>query len=140
MFSSRGVFAQYPWIGSVAALPKPKDRRFEPRREGRLWVIQLCPAFDMRNARESPGIPEDARGIYRYVREGGEIVYIGRGAIKSRLASPERNSWDFDVVEYSVVESPDDQVRWEAYWLKRYAEDHNGKLPAYNMLSGASQT
>jgi hypothetical protein len=135
--AARGVVMKFPWIKSVTKLPV-KDRRFEPKKEGHLWVIQLCPAFEERKARESADIPSDATGIYRYVRDDGEIVYIGRGNIKNRLASPEREDWEFAVIEYSILENPDQQLKWEDYWLTRYQEEHGGKLPIYNKILGTS--
>jgi hypothetical protein len=136
--SCHGLIQKYNWIAGVARLG-PRNRRFAPKREGRLWVIQLCPAFEERRARESADIPSDARGIYRYVREDGEIVYVGRGEIKKRLSQPERQDWDFDRVEYSVVADPDQQVRWEDYWIMRFRESNKGKLPIYNKISGSSK-
>ncbi len=133
--TARGVAKKYPWVESVTKLPI-KDRRFEPTKEEDLWVIQLCPAFEQRRARESTHITSELRGIYRYVQENGTIVYIGRGEIKERLMAPEREKWDFDVVEYSIIENPDQQVKWEEYWLTRFREDHEGKLPFYNRISG----
>jgi hypothetical protein len=134
--SSRGLVKTYPWIASVTRLA-PKDRRFAPRKEGSLWVIQLCPAFEEKWARESAEIPAGACGIYRYVRENEEIVYIGRGEIKKRLAEPQRADWDFDRLEYSAVPDPDQQVRWETYWIDRFKAENGGKLPFYNRVSGA---
>ena len=101
-----------------------------------MWVIQLCPAFENKRARESADIPGEAVGIYRYLRSD-EVMYIGRGGIKQRLAAPERKDWLFDKVEFSLVENPDDQLKWEAYWLARYKEDNNGELPIYNKIGGA---
>jgi len=136
--ASLGVVRKYPWVKSVTKLPV-KDRRFDPSKEGNLWVIELCPAFEERKARESTDISSDARGIYRYVRESGEVVYIGRGDIRKRLISPEREDWDFDVVEYSIIEDPDQQIKWEKYWLDRYEEENKGELPFYNKISGRSE-
>jgi hypothetical protein len=134
--TSVAIIKKFPWIEAVANLPDTKDKRFSPKKEGNIWGIQLCPAFEERKARESTNIPSDAVGIYRYLRENGEIVYIGRGNIRDRLNSDERRDWDFDIVEYSIVKDPDEQVKWEAYWLKKYKEKNNGKLPIYNKLSG----
>ena len=136
--SCQGLLQKYAWMQSVSRLGH-RDRRFTPNKEGKLWVIQLCPAFDQRRARESVDIAQDARGIYRYVRENGEIVYIGRGEIRKRLSQPERQEWDFDRIEYSVVPDPDQQVRWEDYWLTRFRETNKGKLPFYNKISGSSK-
>jgi hypothetical protein len=135
--SAAGVINQYPWVKSVTKL-SPKDRRFyDPKKESKLWIIELCPAFEVRNARESTNIPSDAVGIYRYVRENGEVVYIGRGDIKKRLASPDRKDWDFDLVEYSIVKNPDQQIKWETYWIEKF-QTANGRIPFYNKVSGFS--
>jgi hypothetical protein len=132
-----GVINQYKWVKGITRLP-PKDRRFyNPRREGSLWVIDLCPTFEERRARESADISSDARGIYRYVREDGEVVYIGRGDIKKRLTAPERGDWDFDVIEYSIINNPDQQIYWEQFWLEKF-EEANNRLPFYNKISGSS--
>ena len=136
--SSQGLVQKYAWIQGVSRLA-PQNRRFTPIKEGKLWVIQLCPAFEERRARESVDIPSDVRGIYRYVRENGEIVYIGRGEIRKRLSQPERQDWEFDRVEYSVVADPDQQVKWEDYWLMRFRETNKGRLPIYNKISGSSR-
>lgn len=141
MFSSSpGVIGQYDWVRSVANLRSKKARRFTPRQEGKFWVIQLCPAFEIRKARESKDIPSDAVGIYRYIRESGEIVYIGQGAIKKRLNSPERQDWDFSVVEYSIVADPDERLKWEDFWLEKFREANNGKIPIFNKISGQTRT
>jgi hypothetical protein len=133
--SSHGAINTYEWVRGVTKLPS-KDRRFFPKKEGKLWVITLCPSFELRYARESDNIPKDAKGIYRYVRENGEIVYIGRGNITKRLQSQERIEWDFDVIEYSVIDDPDQQIYWETFWIDKYRET-NGRLPFYNKVSGA---
>ena len=73
------------------------------------------------------------------MRESGEIVYIGRGEIRKRLSQPERQGWDFDRVEYSIVADPDQQVRWEDYWITRFRESNRGRLPIYNKISGSSK-
>jgi hypothetical protein len=135
--STFALLKKLPWLKSVASLSQ-KGRRFTPRKENNLWVIQLCPAFEEQRARESADIPSGLTGIYRYVRESGEIVYIGRGDIKKRLASPERVEWDFDRVEYSLVADPDQQVKWETHWLDRHKQENSGRLPFYNKVSGAA--
>jgi hypothetical protein len=136
--SCQALSQKHIWIQSVSR-QSTRDRRFTPVKVGNLWVIQLCPAFEERRARESVDIPCDARGIYRYMRESGEIVYIGRGEIRKRLSQPERQAWEFDRVEYSIVADPDQQVRWEDHWLTRFREANKGRLPIYNRISGSSK-
>jgi hypothetical protein len=134
-WSNRGVISKRSWIASVAKLSR-LDRRFTPRREGNQWCIQLCPAFELKRARESADLSSEG-GIYRYRRGGtDEIVYIGRGPIKARLKCPERGEWNFDIVEYSVVPNPDEQVKWEDYWIERFKAEHDGKRPLNNRISG----
>ncbi len=131
-----GFVPKYPWLMAVAKLRDVTDRRFEPTREGGRWVIQSCPAFETKAPRESSeDIPSDLCGIYRYVRESGEVVYIGRGNIRQRLTEPVRKDWDFDVIEYSRLDNPNNQLTWETYWIDRH-EEQNGKRPFYNKISG----
>jgi len=137
LFCSAGSIREHAWISSISRLPIPHRRFYNPKKEGQMWVIQLCPAFEEKRARESENIPSDAAGIYRYIRENGEIVYIGRGNIKKRLSSPDRAEWDFDIVEYSVIADPDLQIKWEEYWIQRFLQE-NDRLPFYNKISGFS--
>lgn len=137
--SAQGVINKYPWIESITKLPTQDRRFYDPKKEGDKWTILLFPAFEEKKARETENIPSDLKGIYRYLREDGEVVYIGRGEINARLKSPNRMSWDFDSIEYSVVKNPDMQVKWEAYWLEKFKEQNNGKIPFYNKVSGFEQ-
>jgi len=136
--AATGTVRKHGWIEAVTK-QVAKNRRFTPKKEGGKWVIQLCPAFEERRARESRDIPSEAAGIYRYLREGGEIVYIGRGPVKGRLQDLERQDWDFDVVEYSVIADPDEQVKWEDYWIEKFKQQNKGKLPIFNKVSGSSK-
>ena len=136
--SNKGVVGRRPWLIAITK-QTGKDRRFAPKKEGNKWVIQLCPAFEIKKARESEDLPSKHAGVYRYARENGEIVYIGRGPIKERIRSPERKDWEFDRIEYSIVSNPDEQVKWEDYWIERFKADHNGKRPFYNMVSGSAK-
>lgn len=135
--SAKGILPKYPWLNAVTKLDRVQDRRFDPVQEGRLWAIQICPAFELRRDRNSQDIPSGLCGIYRYLRESGQVVYIGRGNIRGRLTCPERKDWDFDTIEYSKISDPDKQVSWEYYWLQKHKEINNGSLPFYNKVSGS---
>lgn len=137
--SAQGIINKYPWVASITKLLTQDRRFYDPKKEGEKWTIQLCPAFEEKKARETESIPSNITGIYRYLREDGEVVYIGRGEVNSRLKSPERKDWDFDSIEYSVLINPDLQVKWEAYWLEKFKEHNNGKIPFYNKVSGFEQ-
>ena len=138
---SIGELRNFAWVKAVSSIADKKLRRFKPKMEsteiGKLWTVQIYPAFENKRARESKDLPE-GNGIYRYKR-GGEVVYIGRGDIRKRLQEPQRKEWDFDLIEYSMIQNPDDQVKWEDFWIERHKEE-NGKLPIYNRVSGVKLT
>ena len=104
-----------------------------------MWVIQLCPAFELRTDRKGSDVPPDTQGIYRYVNAKNEVVYIGRGIIRQRMNAPERKDWDFQTVEFSIVEEQADREKWEAYWINRFKEDNGGRLPYHNVRSETSK-
>lgn len=130
------LFKRYPFIKKISELQNPLERQFEVKKDAqdkRFWVAQLCPAFE--NTASSESDFKNLKGIYRYKRSDGTIVYIGKGDILSRLNSLDRQEWDFDVIEYSIIENPDEQSRWESYWLNKFVEKE-GRLPFYNKIRG----
>ena len=135
----QALMKEQKWLNEVSQLNDAKLKRFEPvwSKFDNLWVVQLSPAFEKKVSERSL-IPSSVVGIYRYKR-GEEIVYIGKGAVKSRLGSSERETWDFDLIEYSEISSEDDQFKWESYWLDKFIEAH-GRLPVYNRIGGRKQT
>jgi hypothetical protein len=124
---------EYPFLKKIAELENRLDRQFvvtKDLQDKNLWVAQLYPTFE--KSADSKSELSNTKGIYRYKRSNGEIAYIGRGNILSRFNSPDRENWDFDVIEYSIIEDPAKQAEWEAYWLNKFVEQ-NGKLPIYNL-------
>ncbi|VVB63116.1 Uncharacterised protein [uncultured archaeon] len=115
--------------------PDKRLRRFEPKwiSVDSLWVISICPPFENRVS-DISDIPRDICGVYRYKRED-EIVYVGRGQVRSRTQAFGRENWDFETIEYSVVPEEAEQKKWEAFWLDRFVALH-GKLPIYNRIAG----
>ncbi len=130
-------FKRYPFIKKISEFENSLDRQFEVKQDVQdknFWVAQLCPAFENTSSSESD--LKDAEGIYRYKRSsGGEVVYIGKGNILSRLNAFGRQEWDFDVIEYSIIENPAEQSKWESFWLDKFAEKE-GKNPFYNKIGG----
>ena len=130
------LMSRHRWIMATATERDSSLRRFKPEWLGmeQLWVINLRPAFE-RHATQIEEIPGDARGIYRYI-DDGEITYIGKGNIRDRARSGERERWKWDRIEYSLV--PDDavQTRWETWWLDWHEQKH-GRLPTHNRIGGA---
>ena len=135
VIQTQATMREYDWISRISALENINLRRFEPkfdRIEG-IWVISLFPTFEIRVSNVSE-ISSGLSGIYRY-KNGDDIVYIGRGRIRSRLNSPERETWEFDTIEYSVVAGEEEQARYETFWLDRFVEE-TGTLPFYNRIGG----
>jgi len=132
--TARNVFNTNKWLKKVASEDNLLLRRFEPTKESRNeWIIQLGPFFEQ-EAIESTDIPSVATGIYRYIRNN-EIMYIGKGNIRERVNSPKRKDWEFDKIEYSIIEGTEIMSHWESFWLDKFYEKE-GRLPLYNKLAG----
>lgn len=98
-----------------------------------IWVAQLCPAFENSVLREDiKNVPSEAKGIYRYLCKG-EVVYVGRGWIRNRFNDKPRKGWDFDEIQYSVIEDDVNRSIWEDYWIKYY-EEIDGRIPKLNKI------
>ena len=127
---------RYPFIKKISEFQDPLERQFEVKKDVQdksFWIAQLCPAFEYTKSSESD--LKHLKGIYRYKRANGEIVYIGKGKILSRLNALDRQEWDFDVIEYSIIENSTEQSKWESYWLDKFAEKE-GRRPFYNKING----
>ena len=125
------------WIRSVATSKKGSPKSFDAKKSGKLWVIRLCPAFEYSAPKNDLfSIPSEATGIYRYINKSGAVVYIGKGEVRKRAQEPERSEWNFETIEYSIVEDESEQFEWEAFWIDQYLEANDGELPAYNRQAG----
>ena len=94
------------------------------------------PAFDNNFKRSDYlKIRPDSKGIYRYL-SSDKIVYIGKGNIRDRLNEPQRKDWNFDTIEYSIIENVDEQFEWDSFWIETYKNENEGYLPSYNLISG----
>lgn len=123
---------------SITALTREdaRARQFEPKKDvaGR-WVIDLAPCFE--RVLSQPGeIAVGLTGIYRY-RNGNDTVYIGRGNFRDRLSAADRRGWEFDRIEYSILNDDAVERRWEAFWLDEYRRRHN-RWPTYNKIAAAA--
>ncbi len=129
------LMSRNKWVRAVAKQKDVTLRRFQPDWNSldKLWVITLRPSFE-RHAEQVSDIPSDACGIYRYVQDG-QIVYIGKGSIRGRAQSPERDDWKWETIEYSVISDEPQQFKWETWWLEWFERRHN-TLPQYNRIGG----
>lgn len=137
--SSCELVTSLPWVRSVACLNNTDDRRFQLFSGGKLWFVRLCPAFEFTVSRaQASQISDSARGIYRYRNAVGDVVYIGKGHVRSRLAEAQRKNWLFETIEYSLIGDDKKQFQWEAYWIDKHKSQSNQQLPVYNAVSGHS--
>jgi hypothetical protein len=135
--AAQDLISKKPWIKSVASQTSSDIKRFRAKKRGRLWIIQLMPSFEFTITRDRiTNIPADLRGIYRYRTDSGEIVYIGKGEIRGRASDPTREEWAITAIDYSIIESEEDQFSFEAFWIERFREQNEGRLPYYNRQSG----
>lgn len=131
------VMKRFPWVDKVARAKQVDDRKFVATEKQGMWVIQLAPAFEITVFRnDAPSNLPDKSGIYRYTNEDDEIVYIGKGNIKTRYSEQSRKEWIFSKVEYSIVSGDKEQYEWESYWIEKFKESSSGYLPYYNNVSG----
>lgn len=129
------IISKYPWVKKVALLKNRSVNKFSAKKRENMWVIQLCPTFEFRIPRDEVNKLGEVKGIYRYLlRE--EIVYIGKGNIKQRSGDSERTDWEFDTIEYSIIEDEEEQLSWEYYWLEIHKDQNHKLLPYYNKVSG----
>ena len=128
-------------LKSIQKLPEKQDRTFEihfDKKTG-IYSILLRPNFEISiNWSEKSRIPEEYSGIYRYLNRDGSIIYIGKGAIKSRANSPERKDWGVERLEYSVITDDSKCYYWENYYLERFVAIHGAK-PPFNVIMGKSE-
>jgi hypothetical protein len=101
----------------------------------KIYYVEMRPCFESSLAIESIGkISDDLIGIYRYLYKN-EIVYIGRGNLKERSSSRERDDWQADRFEYSALSNKEECVTWEGYYIDKFLEAE-GRLPIYNLVAG----
>jgi hypothetical protein len=127
-------------LKSVQSLPNKLDRTFEISfdKQQKIYSILLRPNFEVTAKwSDKNRIPDSFSGIYRYLDNNGQIVYIGKGNIKSRASSPERSQWGVAKIQYSVIDSEEKSFYWENYYLERFV-NINGARPPFNIIMGKS--
>jgi plasmid maintenance system killer protein len=130
-----------PILKNIQKMTSRQDRTFEIfyEKKTNIYSILLRPNFEIivkfsdRNT-----IPDAFKGIYRYRNNDGQIIYIGKGGIKTRVNSPERKEWGISKIEYSVLLDDDISYYWENYYLERYVSTFGSK-PPFNVIMGKSE-
>jgi hypothetical protein len=130
-----------PILKNIQKMTSKQDRTFEIfyEKKTNIYSILLRPNFEIivkfsdRNT-----IPDAFKGIYRYRNNDGQIIYIGKGGVKTRVNSPERKEWGISKIEYSVLLDDDKSYYWENYYLERYVSTFGAK-PPFNVIMGKSE-
>jgi hypothetical protein len=137
----QGIVKKSKILQSISLDPSKTNRTFNIKKDKQsgLFVVVLRPSFEYKVTFENRNIiPNEMTGIYRYKDKNGQILYIGKGNIKSRLNSPERVSWGIYEIEYSSVPSDEESLKWESYYIQSF-QDENGLIPPFNRIMGHTQ-
>lgn len=126
-------------LSKIQQDPSKENRVFEIQESDEadgIFYIYLKPMFE-KNLPYSKvdSLSKDIKGIYRYKDGNDDIIYIGKGNIKSRAKSQERKKWDIRQIEYSEIAEEEKMLHWEAYHLNQFVNQKGGK-PKYNVLMG----
>lgn len=134
MFSPQSLFQRAPLSIYSASFPIKLFPMEDRAGDRKVIFVQFDPVFDNKVSRSTPPSSK-CYGVYRYVNDQGNIVYIGRGWVSKRLQEVCRKDWDFDVVEWFETDTIKAAMRHEKTHLELYEKD-NGVLPKYNKIHG----
>lgn len=128
-------------LKSIQNMPNKLDRTFEIAfdKKQKIYSIHLRPNFEITvNWSDKNRIPDSFSGIYRYLDNNGQTLYIGKGNIKARALSSDRAQWGVTKIQYSVIENDEKAYYWENYYLDRFVSI-NGAKPPFNVIMGKSE-
>ena len=102
---------------------------------GAAWGIKVSPSFELKISPDNINeLSDSVKGIYRYIDENGEVLYIGSGFIRSRFQDEQvRKEWGVSMIEYSPLVESEKLFEWESYWQLKHREKH-GSLPPLNRV------
>ena len=132
------LYSASPVLRSLRDADSKTARTFSLRWNvtNRIYYADLRPNFERKIPFEERNtLDSDLRGIYRYRNASNEIIYIGKGVIRDRAMSPERENWQINSIEFSVCSSEEDSYKWESFYLEDY-ERQNGRIPVMNKIKG----
>ena len=139
---AQSLFSKNRVLSSIQKLDNKSSKIFDIKFDkfNKYYFISLRPSFENFVLKtNSSSLPSNAIGIYRYLDKNGDVIYIGEGVIKERLQSTERKDWEIHKIEYSILNSKDESLKWESFYIGEYT-NHFGLLPPFNRISGHSQT
>ena len=136
--SSAGeIIKRFNWVKNIHSSNNNKEKMFVSFQRKNIWGIRIRPSFEHNFPIEKiDEIKSDISGIYRYLNDKKEVIYIGKGEVKKRLKETGRDNWGIKTVEFSIIANNKEQYKWEDYWIERYKEENLNDLPIFNRISG----
>lgn len=134
------LISRSPVLQRIQNTESKSERTFEVffQKSDDYYFTHLRPMFEISlNWDNRNTIPTDARGIYRYTDNTGQVLYIGKGVIRQRASLPDRATWGISKLEYSILETDEKMFQWESYYLDQYRNTY-GLLPPFNRIAGQS--
>ena len=101
--------------------------------DDKCYIFNVIPAFEI--SKKPTEIPGDITGIYKCFNKNKNILYIGKGNIKSRIKEHLGKEWEIAKVDYSVIKDNEEMMKYESYHLEQFKKD-NGAYPPYNLIGG----
>lgn len=130
-------------LSKIQKDPVKQNRVFEIKNsklDSNIYFVDFSPIFE--NTLDYAlldNLDYSIKGIYRYLNEAGEVIYIGRGNIKERAKSEGRSEWGITKIEFSIIKDIEQMQFWEDYHLERFV-DQNGVKPLMNKIMGSRKT
>lgn len=134
------LIAKNKIIQAIQKEPNKNSRTFpiKKARQSNIYFVMLRPSFELNVPFSKKNlIDDDLIGIYRYKDDNNKTIYIGKGIIKSRASSPDRKDWGIKTIEYSILSSDTECLRWEDHYLTTFQNEY-GTLPLFNRILGHS--
>ena len=97
------------------------------------YIFNVIPAFEI--SKKPTEIPGDITGIYKCFNKNKNVLYIGKGNIKSRIKEHLGKEWEIAKVDYSVIKDNEEMLKYESYHLEQFKKD-NGAYPPHNLIGG----
>jgi len=136
------IINKTPALSTIQKLEFKADRTFAITwdKKNSLWFISLRPVFERESLWEDRKlIPDEVMGIYRYLSKDNDLIYIGKGWIRKRAMSPEREDWSVHRIQYSILRHEEDCLRWESFYIEEHRNRY-GVLPPFNRVAGHSKS
>lgn len=136
VIQSGALIQHTDWLYAAASDEMRKRKRYLPERgKGQNeWVVRFVPGFIYQSAAHSCDVAHHLKGVYCYISESGEIVYIGQGKIRSRFS---RHIAEKSIVakwfRWTPIEDDATRVNAESHHLRAFFQKF-GRLPKYNVM------